>query len=75
MVFCFQIVLTYSDLEKLLEIEAEGQEFSKFLRSLHWTIYLIEQWRVSTIFEHNAFLTYSLRFLQLEFKLEKIIGI
>ena len=35
MVFCFQIVLTYSDLEKLLEIEAEGQEFSKFLRSLH----------------------------------------
>ena len=57
-----------SDREKLLKFEAEGQEFAKFLRSL-------EQ------FIQNAFSTCSWMFLisnqleQLEFKLEKVIGI
>ena len=66
MVFCYKNCS--SDREKLLKSEAEGREFAKFLRSL-------EQ------FIQNAFLTRSWRFLrsykldQLEFKLEKIIGI
>ena len=62
-----------SDREKYLKFEAEGQEFAKFLRSL-------EQF-IQTVKGQNNFLTCSWRFLryneleQLEFKLEKIIGI
>ena len=36
-----------SDREKLLKFEAEGREFSKFLRSLE---NLFKQWKVRTIF-------------------------
>ena len=62
-----------SDREKLLKFEAEGREFAKFLRSL-------EQF-IQTVKGQNNFLTCYWRFLisyeleQLEFKLEKIIGI
>ena len=31
---CFRDLLTFSDREKLLNLKAEGQEFSKILRSL-----------------------------------------
>jgi hypothetical protein len=61
-----------SDWEKK-KIEAEGQEFVKNFRSL-------EQF-VQTVKGQNAFLTCSWKFLryneleQLEFKLERIIGI
>ena len=50
-----------SDREKLLKIEAEGQEFSRFLRSL---LQLIQTVKGQTNFWlQNAFLTCSWRFL------------
>ena len=69
-----------SDREKLLKFEAEAREFAKFLRSL-------EQLFIQTVKGQNnffiteCFLTCSWRFLrsdkseQLEFELEKYIGI
>ena len=67
-----------SDREKLLKFEAEGQEFTNFLISLEQFIQTSE---VRTNWKQNVFLTCSWKFLisnkleQLEFKLEKIIGI
>ena len=65
----------FSDGEKLLKFEAEGLELAKFLRSLEQFIQTVKG-------QNNfAFLTCSWRFLisnkleQLEFKLEKNIGI
>ena len=68
-----------SDREKLLKFEAEGREFSKFLRSLEQFIQTVKGQNNSWL--QNAFLTCSWRFLrldtleQLKSKLEKIIGI
>ena len=65
--------------EKLLKFEAEGREFAKFLRSLEQFIQTVKGQK--NVWQQNAFLTCSWRFLrcnkleQLEFKLEKIIGI
>ena len=62
--------------EKILKFEAEGQEFAIFLKSLEQFIQ-----GQNNFWEQNAFLTCSWRFLisnkleQLEFKLERIIGI
>ena len=67
-----------SDQEKLLKFAAEGREFAKILRLLEQ---FLQTGQFRTIFGNNAFLTCSWRFLisneleQLEFKLEKIIGI
>ena len=73
MVFCYQNCSI--DQEKLLKFEAEGREFAKFLRSLNQFIQTVKG-------QNNfVFLPCSWRFLmsnkleQLEFKLEKIIGI
>ena len=77
MVFCYQNCS--SDREKLLKFEAEGREFAKFLRSLEQFIQTMKG--QNNYWCQNAFLTCSWRFLiphkleQLEFKLEKIIGI
>ena len=68
-----------SDREKLLKFEAEGREFAKNFRSLEQFIQTVKG--QNNLWEQNAFLTCSWRFLrhdkleQLEFKLEKIIGI
>ena len=68
-----------SDREKLLKFEAEGQEFAKILRNLEQFIQTVNG--QNNFWLQNAFLTCSWRFLisnkleQLEFKLEKIIGI
>ena len=68
-----------SDREKLLKFEAEGREFSKFLRSLEQFIQTVKGQNKSC--QQNAFLTCSWRFLRLDrleklkSKLEKIIGI
>ena len=81
---CFDLLSTVrkncsSDREKLLKFESEGREFSKKLRSLG-TICLNSE-RFEQFWKENYFLIYSWRFLrsdkleQLEFKLEKIIGI
>ena len=51
-----------SDCEKLLKFEAEGREFAKFLRSLEQFIQTVKG-------QNNSELE------QLEFKLEKNIGI
>ena len=62
--------------KKTLKFKAEGREFSKFLRSLEQFIQTVKGQN-----NQNAFLTCSWRFHrsnkseQLEFKLEKIIGI
>ena len=67
------------DWEKLLKFEAEGQEFAKILRKLG-TIYSNSE-RSEQFLVTECFLTCSWRFLisdkleQLEFKLEKNIGI
>ena len=64
---------------ELLKFEAESQEFAKFLRSLEQLIQTVKG--QNNFWQKNAFLTCSWRFLisnkfeQLEFKLEKIIGI
>jgi hypothetical protein len=69
-----------SDREKLLKFEAEGREFAKFLRSLEQSTYSnserSEQILV-TVCLFNLFLEVSHinKLEQLEFKLEKIIGI
>ena len=68
-----------SDREKLLKFEAEGREFAKFLRSLEQFIQTVKG--QNNFRYQNAFLTCSWMFLisnqleQLEFKLEKVIGI
>jgi hypothetical protein len=71
-----------SDHEKLLNLEADGREFAKFLRSLDRTIYSnSERSEQILVLNRMLFLTCSWRFLisnkleQLEFKLEKNIGI
>ena len=66
-----------SDREKLLKFQAERQE--NFLRSLEQFIQTVKD--QNNFWQQNAFLTCSWRFLisnkleQLEFKLEKNIGI
>ena len=65
--------------KKLLKFKAEGREFAKFLRSLGQFIQTerSEQFLVTDWFFFNLFLEvfrYS-KLEQLEFKLEKIIGI
>jgi hypothetical protein len=68
-----------SDWEKLLKFEAEGREFAKILRSLEQFVGTVKG--QNNFWYQNAFLTCSWRFLisnkseQLEFKLEKNIGI
>ena len=68
-----------TDREKLLKFEAEGQEFAKFLRSIEQFIQAVKS--QNNFWLQNAFLTCSWKFLisnnleQLDFKLEKIIGI
>ena len=65
--------------EKLLKFEVEGQEFAKSLRSLKQFIQTVKG--QNNFLLQNASLTWSWRFLrsntfeQLEFKLEKKIGI
>ena len=65
--------------EKLLKLEAESQEFAKFLRSLEQFIQTVKS--QNNFWYQNAFLTCSWIFLrsnkleQSEFKLEKNIGI
>ena len=67
-----------SDRENFLKFEAEGREFAKNLRSLEQFVQTVKDQKIS---DQNTFLTCSWRFLrsnkleQLEFKLEKIIGI
>ena len=69
----------FSDRDFFLKFEAECQEFAKFLRSLEQSIQTVKG--QNNFLQQNAFLTCSWRFLisnnleQLEFKLEKIIGI
>jgi hypothetical protein len=57
---CFRDLLTFSDREKLLNLKAEGQEFSKILRSLEQFIQTVkgssEQFLVTECF-FNFFLT------------------
>ena len=68
-----------SDREILLKFEAEGREFAKFLRSLEQFIQTVKV--QNNFWQQNVVLTCSWRFLishkfkQLEFKMEKIIGI
>ena len=68
-----------SDREKLLKFEAEGQEFAKILGSLERFVQTVNG--QNNFGYQNAFLTCSWRFLisnkleQLEFKLEKNIGV
>ena len=68
-----------SDQEKNLKFKAEGREFAIFLRSLEQFIQTVKG--QNNFWLQNAFLTCSWRFLipneleQLQFKLEKIIGI
>ena len=68
-----------SDREKLLKFEAEGREFSKFLRSQEQFIQTVKG--QNNFGNKIPFVTCSWRFLisdeleQLEFILEKIIGI
>ena len=66
-----------NDREKLMKFEAEGREFANFFtRTIYSNSERSEQFSVT-----ECFLTYSWRFLisnkleQLEFKLEKNIGI
>ena len=65
----------FSDREKLLKFEAEGREFSKFLRSLEQFIQTMKG--QNNFWQQNAFLSCSWSFLrsnnleQLELKLEK----
>ena len=69
----------FSDGEKLLKYEAEGQEFAKCLRSLEQFIQTVKG--QDNLWWQNAFSTCSWSVLrsnkldQLEFKLEKAIGI
>ena len=68
-----------TDRETSLKFEAEGQEFAKFLRSLEQFIQAVKGQNNS--WEQNYFIPFSWKILtsykleQLEFKLEKIIGI
>ena len=68
-----------SDREKLLKFEAEGREFSKFLRSLEQFIQTMKG--QNNFWYTECFLTCSWSFFisnkleQLEFKLEKVLGI
>ena len=71
----------FSDREKLLKFEAEGREFSKFLRSLEQFFQALKgQNNFSGVTEYfiNLILEVSQiknKLGQLEFKLEKNIGI
>ena len=60
-----------SDREKLLKFEAEGREFTKFLKSLEQFIQTVKQFLVTECW--RFFLSNKLE--QLEVKLEKNIGI
>ena len=68
----------FSDREKLLKFETEGQEFAKLLRLLEQFIQRVKG--QNNFWKLNAFLTCSWRFLilyksdQLEFKLEILFG-
>ena len=68
-----------SDREKVLKFEAEGREFAKILRSLEQFVRTVKG--QNNFWQQNVFLACSWRFLrcnnleQLEFQLEKIIGI
>ena len=57
-----------SDREKLWKFEVEGREFAKFLRSLEKFIQTVKG-------QNNFWFLISNKLEQLEFKLEKIIGI
>ena len=61
-----------SDQEKILKFEAEGWEFAKFLRTI-----CSNSERSDTILVTESFLTFFRydKLEELEFKLEKIIGI
>ena len=77
LVFCYQNCSC--DREKLLKFEDEGREFAKILRSLEQFVRTVKG--QNNFWQQNDFLTCSWRFLkckkleQLEFKLEKNIGI
>ena len=71
--FVNKIVLTYCNQEKLLKFEADGRKFAKNFISLEQFIQRVKG--QNNFWKQNAFLTYSWRLEQLEFKLEKIIGI
>ena len=82
MVFCFQNTVTkkcFSDQEILLKLETEGREFPNILKSQEQFIQTVKG--QNNFWQQNTFLTCSWRFLrpnkldQLEFKLEKNIGI
>jgi hypothetical protein len=64
-----------SDRDTLLKFEAEGKEFAKILRSLEQFIQTVKG--QNNFLYQNAFFRFlrSNKFEQLEFKLEKIIGI
>ena len=68
-----------TDREKLLKLEAEGQEFANFLRSLEQFIQTVKGQK--NFWKQNAFLTCTWRFLiydkleKFKFKSEKIIEI
>ena len=70
-----------SDREKLLKFEAEGREFAKVLRSLEQFVQTVKGHVRTTFGNRMIFLTFSFfsqiyyKLVQLEFKLEKIIGI
>ena len=74
LIFCY--LNCSSDREKLLKFEAEGREFSKFLRSL--AQFIQTKKGQNNFWLQIAFLPCSWRFFiynQLKFKLEKNIGI
>ena len=62
-----------SDREKLLKFEAEGREFAKCLRSLEQFIQTVK--RSEQFLVTECFFNLSDKSEQLEFKLEKNIGI
>ena len=63
-----------SDREKLLKFEAEGREFAKILRSLELYSYS-ERSEQFLVTECSLTCSWTNKLEQLEFKLEKIIGI
>ena len=71
----------FSNREKLLKFEAEGQEFSKILRSPEQFFRTMKDHRSDQLLKQNALLTCSWRFhrsnilVQLKFKLKKKVGI
>ena len=59
------------DREKLLKFKAEGREFAKFLRSLEQFIHTVKG--QNNLWQQNAFLTCSWRYLGYEKMLENIL--